>query len=84
MDVLMDSMNNPDNYPMATYLATQILNSNKNLTNMTPEQLAALVSLNEKTMRSAQLFLSIIPILIVYPFLQRFFIKGIVIGSVKE
>ncbi len=77
-------MNNPDNYPMATYLATQILNSNKNLTNMTPEQLAALVSLNEKTMRSAQLFLSIIPILIVYPFLQRFFIKGIVIGSVKE
>ena len=77
-------MNNPDNYPMATYLATQIFNSNKNLTNMTPEQLAALVSLNEKTMRSAQLFLSIIPILIVYPFLQRFFIKGIVIGSVKE
>lgn len=77
-------MNSPDNYPMATYLATQILNSNKNLTNMTPEQLAALVSLNEKTMRSAQLFLSIIPILIVYPFLQRFFIKGIVIGSVKE
>lgn len=77
-------MNSPSNYPMATYLATQILNSNKNLTNMTPEQLAALVSLNEKTMRSAQLFLSIIPILIVYPFLQRFFIKGIVIGSVKE
>ncbi|MGI5857098.1 MAG: carbohydrate ABC transporter permease [Candidatus Merdivicinus sp.] len=77
-------MNSPSNYPMATYLATQILNSNKNLTNMTPEQLAALVSLNEKTMRSAQLFLSIVPILIVYPFLQRFFIKGIVIGSVKE
>ena len=30
------------------------------------------------------MFLSIIPILIVYPFLQRFFIKGIVVGSVKE
>lgn len=77
-------MNSPDNYPMATYLATQIMNNNKNITNMTPEQLAALVSLNEKTMRSAQLFLSIVPILIVYPFLQRFFIKGIVVGSVKE
>ena len=77
-------MNSTTNYPMATYLATQILNSNKNLTNMTPEQLATLVSLNEKTMRSAQLFLSIVPILLVYPFLQRFFIKGIVIGSVKE
>ncbi len=77
-------MNTPAKYPMATYLATQILNNNKNITNMTPEQLATLVSLNEKTMRSAQLFLSIVPILIVYPFLQRFFIKGIVIGSVKE
>lgn len=77
-------MNSPANYPMATYLATQILNNNKNISNMTPEQLATLVSLNEKTMRSAQLFLSIVPILIVYPFLQKFFIKGIVIGSVKE
>ena len=77
-------MNTPENYPMATYLATQILNNNKNISNMTPEQLATLVSLNEKTMRSAQLFLSIVPILIVYPFLQRFFIKVIVVGSVKE
>lgn len=77
-------MNTPENYPMATYLVTQILNNNKNISNMTPEQLATLVSLNEKTMRSAQLFLSIVPILIVYPFLQRFFIKGIVVGSVKE
>ncbi len=77
-------MNNVDKYPMATFLATQILNNNKNIGSMTPEQLAALVSLNEKTMRSAQLFLSIVPILIVYPYLQKFFIKGIVVGSVKE
>ncbi|NLO83313.1 MAG: carbohydrate ABC transporter permease [Clostridiales bacterium] len=77
-------MNSPSNYPMATYLATQILNNNRNITNMTPEQLEKLVALHEKTMRSAQLFLSIVPILIVYPFLQKFFIKGIVIGSVKQ
>lgn len=77
-------MNSPSNYPLATYLATQILSNNRNLTNITPEQLATLVSLNEKTLRSAQLFLSMVPILIIYPFLQKFFIKGIVIGSVKE
>lgn len=77
-------MNTPKKYPMATFLATQILNNNKNISNVTPEQLALLVSMNEKTMRSAQLFLSIVPILIVYPLLQKFFIKGIVIGSVKE
>lgn len=77
-------MNSPANYPMATYLATQILNNNRNITNMTPEMLATLVQLNERTMRAAQLFISILPILVVYPYLQRFFIKGIVVGSVKE
>jgi len=77
-------MNNVNKYPMATYLATQIMSSNRNMTNMTPEQLEILAALSEKTVRSAQLFISIVPILIVYPFLQRFFIKGIVVGAVKE
>ena len=68
---------------MATYLATQIISSNQNMTNMTREQLALLSSLSEKTVRSAQLFISIIPILVVYPFLQKYFVKGVTIGSVK-
>ncbi|HJC23881.1 MAG TPA: carbohydrate ABC transporter permease [Candidatus Eisenbergiella merdavium] len=77
-------MNDPNHYPMATYLATQIINNNQTMTNMTPEQLALLSQLSEKTVRSAQLFISIIPILVVYPFLQKFFVKGITVGSVKE
>lgn len=77
-------MNNVNNYPMATYLATQIMSNNQNMTNMTPEQLAQLSKLSEKTVRSAQLFISIIPILVIYPLLQRYFITGIVVGSVKE
>ncbi|MCI8543093.1 MAG: carbohydrate ABC transporter permease [Lachnospiraceae bacterium] len=77
-------MNNPNNYPMATYLATQVINNNQTMTNMTPEQLALLSSLSEKTVRSAQMFIAIVPILVVYPFLQKFFVKGITVGSVKE
>ena len=69
---------------MATYLATQVINNNQTMTNMTPEQLALLSSLSEKTVRSAQMFIAIIPILVVYPFLQKFFVKGITVGSVKE
>ncbi len=77
-------MNDPNNYPMATYLATQIIGKTQNMTSMTSEQLALLSKLSEKTVRSAQLCISIVPILVVYPFLQKFFVKGITVGSVKE
>jgi putative aldouronate transport system permease protein len=31
----------------------------------------------------ATMIITIIPVLIVYPFLMRYFVKGIMIGSVK-
>lgn len=36
------------------------------------------------SVRAATIIASTVPILLVYPFLQRFYIKGIVIGSVKQ
>jgi putative aldouronate transport system permease protein len=40
-------------------------------------------SLTEETMKMVTITVSIIPVLIVYPFLQKYYTKGILIGSVK-
>ncbi len=41
-------------------------------------------SYNYDGIRAAAVILSLIPIAIAYPFMQRFFIKGSLVGSVKE
>jgi len=50
---------------------------------MTVEDIMRLQYVTDTTVRIAQIFLAALPIMMVYPFLQRFFIKGIVVGSVK-
>ncbi len=40
--------------------------------------------MNEQTMKLALVVLSTIPILAIYPFLQKYFTKGVYIGAVKE
>lgn len=46
--------------------------------------LSAAASLSEESMKMATIAVSIIPILIIYPFLQRYYTRGITLGAVKE
>ena len=41
-------------------------------------------SLPTTTVRMAIAVIGILPVLIVYPFLQKYFVKGITMGAVKE
>lgn len=66
-------------YPLQTYMYNVI--ANRDLTNSS-EAIENALS-NVKTMKSAQLFLTMLPILAIYPFLQKYFTKGITIGAVK-
>ncbi|WP_020619327.1 carbohydrate ABC transporter permease [Paenibacillus daejeonensis] len=75
-------MNSPNDYPLQSYLQTVVINRDLSLITMADAETLAMVS--DRTMKGAQIFLAALPIICVYPFLQRFFIKGIVMGSVKE
>ncbi|MDF2921305.1 MAG: transporter permease [Paenibacillaceae bacterium] len=71
----------PEDYPLTSYLQTVIIKPDNSLINET--DLLLLQYVNEQTLRAAQIFLGALPILVIYPFLQRYFVKGIVLGSVK-
>ncbi|MFD0715965.1 carbohydrate ABC transporter permease [Paenibacillus sp. GCM10027626] len=75
-------MNSPEKYPLQSYLSTLVTSINKKAISL--DDLKALENVSEKTLRTAQIFLGALPIMLVYPFLQRYFMKGITVGSVKE
>ncbi|MGC5772783.1 carbohydrate ABC transporter permease [Paenibacillus pabuli] len=74
-------MSDIKNYPLASLLQTIIVQQDLSKINVDPSMLE---NISQRTVRAAQIFIGALPILLVYPFLQRFFVKGIVIGAVKE
>ncbi len=74
-------MSKADMYPLQTYIQqltvdmTQITDAN---------QLKQLASMNNRTFNATKIVVSTIPLLLIYPFLQKYFVSGIVIGAVKE
>ena len=74
-------MKTPDQYPLQSYLRTIVIDMK--LTNMGANDWQALALVSDKTVKCAQIFLASLPILLAYPFLQRYFVKGMVLGSVK-
>jgi putative aldouronate transport system permease protein len=75
-------MNSPDHYPLQSYLQTVVINRDLKL--VSTNDLEQLAAVSDRTAKAAQIFLGALPILLVYPFLQKFFMKGMVMGSVKE
>ncbi|NEN85204.1 carbohydrate ABC transporter permease [Paenibacillus elgii] len=74
-------MNHTENYPLQTFLQTVIIKMDFRF--IKAENAELMLKLSDRTSRAAQIFVAAFPILVVYPFLQKLFIKGIVMGSVK-
>jgi putative aldouronate transport system permease protein len=67
-------------YPMQTFLRTIIVEPNIQELGIDARDL---YELSDRSIRAATIFVSTVPILIVYPFLQRYFIAGIRLGAIK-
>jgi len=77
-------MSDPKNYPLQTYLQTVVVSRDMTLfQHATREQLEMLQAISDRTTKAAQIFIATLPILLVYPFLQRYFVKGLTLGAVK-
>jgi len=73
--------NFPDSYPLASFLYTVVVKRDMSLLSI--EQIREMAMVDDRTIRCAQIFISLIPIMIIYPFAQKYFVKGMTVGSVK-
>lgn len=75
--------NHTENYPLQSYLQTMVVSTTDLLRNGDIDALMKLAKVNDINLRAAQIFISVIPLMIIYPFLQKYFTTGLVLGSVK-
>lgn len=75
-------MSTPEKYPLSTYLQSIIIKPD--FAKISMIQAKHMSEISDRTTKAAQIILGSLPILIVYPFLQKYFVTGIVVGSVKE
>lgn len=73
-------MKQPSNYPYTTYLRILITRMDNA---KSAEDMERLFNIGQRPMVMAYVLMSIVPIMCVYPFIQRYVKSGLVIGSVK-
>ena len=72
-------LSSPNKYPLQVVLQEMLMEGQAKSSLESVES----ASLNAEALKNATIVLSIIPILIVYPFIQKYFVKGMYVGAVK-
>ncbi|GBG07118.1 carbohydrate ABC transporter permease [Paenibacillus agaridevorans] len=81
MNVLL-YLNDPMKYNL-TVMVQQMIRSQsmlQELSNLQPEDV---MNMTSETIKSAGVIVMILPMVIIYPFLQKYFVKGVMIGAIK-
>ena len=75
--------NHTQNYPLQSYLQTLVTSNTEAILTGDLNALMNMLDVNDTNMKAAQIFISIIPLMLIYPFLQKYFTTGLTVGSVK-
>ena len=81
-DTLLYNSNSPDLFTLQ-YMLNNLLNATLNVSPTDIQNQVERQSFNGENLKMAMTVVICIPVLIVYPFLQRYFVKGIMVGSIK-
>lgn len=71
-------------YPLMTYIQSITINMEDIIRNGTMEEILRASQVSQQNLNAAKIVVAVVPLLLIYPLLQKYFITGIVIGSVKE
>ncbi len=73
-----------DYWPLQFYLYNILSNVNAISSGRVPPGAAATIKLPTETVKMAVTIVTIGPIIFLYPFIQKYFVDGIMTGAVKE
>lgn len=78
-------INKTQNYPLMTYIQSLEI-SIQELVAMgaSASELSEAMEISNKNLNAAKIIVAMIPLLMIYPFLQKYLISGMVMGAVKE
>lgn len=76
-------INSKEKYPLQIMLRNMLIGGLFNEETAIAGANAEAFAVTDATLRAATIIVTTLPILVVYPFVQRYFVKGVMIGSVK-
>ena len=78
-------INKTQNYPLMTYIQSLEISIQELVTmGASATELAEAMEVSNRNLNAAKIIVAMVPLLMIYPFLQKYLISGMVMGAVKE
>lgn len=73
-------LNSTEKFPLQLVLRSMLLEDSENLTSKVGIETA---SVTPTAVKNAVIVVTMVPVMLIYPFVQKYFVKGVMIGSIK-